>query len=71
MAYESIPFKVFMNPDVGMFAIGGVVLIGLIVAEKFGLTINDTLVRVIAWTSIGASFLMFLFKSTLWYTLFL
>lgn len=71
MGYETIPFKVFMSPDVGLFAVGGIVLLGLIVADKFGLTINERLVRIIAYTSIGVSFLMFLTKTTLWATLFL
>jgi hypothetical protein len=68
---QTIPFKVFMNGDVGLFVAGGAVLIGLIIAEKFGMTINETLVRIIAYTSIGASLLMFLLKTTLWHTLFM
>jgi hypothetical protein len=71
MAYESIPVKVFMNGDVGLFAAGGAVLVGLIIAERFGVNINETLVRIIAYTSIGASLLMFLLKTTLWHTLFM
>jgi hypothetical protein len=68
---ETIPFKVFMNGDVGLFAVGGAVLIGLIIAERFGVTINETLVRIIAYSSIGASLLMFILKTSLWSTLFL
>ncbi|MDF2534439.1 MAG: hypothetical protein K0R18_596 [Bacillales bacterium] len=68
---ETIPWKVFMNSDVGLFVAGGVVLIGLIIAEKFGVSINETLVLIIAYTSIGASLLMFILKTTLWHTLFM
>jgi uncharacterized protein involved in response to NO len=67
---QTIPFKVFMNGDVGLFVAGGAVLVGLIIAEKFGVTINETLVRIITYTSIGASLLMFVLKTTLWHTLF-
>lgn len=68
---ETIPFKVFMNPDVGLFVAGGVVLLGLVVAEKLGYTINERLVKIIAYTSIGLSFLLFVLKTNLWATLFL
>jgi hypothetical protein len=68
---ETIPFKVFMNGDVGLFAVGGAVLVGLIIAEKLGVTINERLVRIITYTSIGVSLLMFILKTTLWHTLFM
>lgn len=70
MSIETIPFKVFMNPDVGLFVVGGAVLLGLIIAERFGVSINETLVRIIAYTSIGVSLIMFVLKTGLWTTLF-
>lgn len=69
--YEVIPFKQFLSPDLGLFAAGGVVLLGLVVAEKFGYSINETLVRIIAYTSIGISLLTFVLRTGLWATLFL
>lgn len=68
--YEVIPFKQFLSPDLGLFAVGGAVLLGLIIAERFGVTINETLVRIIAYTSIGVSLIMFVLKTGLWATLF-
>jgi hypothetical protein len=76
VAYEVIPFNVFtVRPDPSIlsmvdggltFFIGtGVVLLGLIVAEKFGLPINNTFVKVLVYTGIGVSFLLFVLKSPL------
>lgn len=55
MAYEVIPFKVFMAPPLGVlsyldgglafFAGAGVALFGLIILEKFGITFNEKVVR--------------------------
>ena len=73
--YEVIPFRQFIAPDPGIlsmvdgglvfFAGLGVSILVLIAAEKMGLTINHTLIRWIAYGSIGVSFLTLCWKVVL------
>jgi len=75
MAYEVIPFKVFMAPSPGIlsavdggltFFIGlGATLLVLIVLEKFGVTINQKLVRFVAYGGLGFGFVMLCLKVVL------
>lgn len=69
MGYEVIPFKVFMikpsaavlsGVDGGLtFFLGlGSTLLVLIALEKLGVTINESLVRVVSYGAIGFGFLM-------------
>lgn len=75
MTYEVIPFKVFMAPSPGIlsavdggltFFIGlGVTLLVLIALEKLGVTINEKLVRLVAYGGIGFGFVMLCLKVVL------
>jgi hypothetical protein len=76
VSYEVIPFKVFMiAPKVSTLAavdggltffLGlGATLIMLIFLEKMGFTINERLVRVVAYGGIGIGFLMLCWKTIL------
>lgn len=75
MGYEVIPFKVFMGSiapkastlagvDGGLtFFVGlGTTLLVLVALEKLGVTINETLVRVVSYGAMGAGFLMMCWK---------
>ncbi|MBT2735117.1 hypothetical protein [Bacillus sp. ISL-7] len=73
MAYEVIPFKVFMagpsaavlsGIDGGLiFFLGlGLTLIILIALEKLGVTINETLVRMVSYGAMGIGFVMLCWK---------
>lgn len=74
-AYEIIPFKLFMAPSPGILAavdggltffIGlGATLLVLIVLEKIGVTINEKLVRFVAYGGIGFGFVMLCLKVVL------
>lgn len=74
MSYEVIPFKEFMiypkasilsAVDGGLtFFLGlGATLLVLIVLEKLGVTINERLVRLIAYGGIGFGFVMLCLKT--------
>jgi hypothetical protein len=73
MAYEVIPFKAFMIApkastlsavDGGLvFFLGlGSTLLVLIALEKLGVTVNDTLVRMVSYSAMGIGFLMLCVK---------
>ena len=76
---EVIPFNVFMSiqpsasvlsgVDGGLtFFIGmGATLIVLILLEKFGVTINEKLVRFVAYGGIGFGFVMLCLKTYLFF----
>lgn len=76
MAYEVIPFKLFMAaPSPGIlslvdggltFFVGtGAVLLGLIALEKMGVTVNESFVRVIGWVGVLLAFGYFVLKNPL------
>lgn len=75
MTIETIPFKVFMAPGPGIlsavdggltFFLGlGLTLIFLIVLERMGVTINERLVRFVAYGGIGFGFVMLCMKMVL------
>jgi hypothetical protein len=72
---ETIPFKVFMAPGPGILSAvdGGLVffiglsatILVLIALEKLGVTINEKLVRLVAYSSLGLSFLFLCWKVVL------
>ena len=72
---ETIPFKVFMAPSTGIlssvdggltFFIGlGATILVLIVLEKLGVTINEKLVRLVAYSGLGLSFVLLCWKVVL------
>ena len=76
MGYEVIPFKVFMIApkastlaavDGGLtFFLGlGASLLVLMILEKFGVSINEKVVRFIAYGGIGFGFVMLCMKTWL------
>lgn len=75
MAFEVIPFKVFMAPSAAVlsgvdggltFFLGlGLTLLVLIALEKMGLQINERLVRFVAYGGIGFGFVMLCLKTVL------
>lgn len=73
MAYEVIPFKLFMAApkasilsavDGGLvfFSGLGITLLVLIALEKLGVTINETLVRAVSYGAMSVGFLMLCWK---------
>lgn len=75
MAYQVIPLKLFLAPsykvlsavDGGLiffFGLGTTLLI-LIALEKFGVTINESLVRWVAYGGMGLGFVMLCLKMVL------
>jgi hypothetical protein len=76
MAYEVIPFKVFMvSPSAAVFSgvdggltffLGlGATLLVLIALERFGVTINEKVVRFVAYGAMGFGFVMMCWKVVL------
>ncbi|MBT2696325.1 hypothetical protein J7E79_02600 [Bacillus sp. ISL-40] len=75
MAYEVIPLKLFLAPsykvlsavDGGLtFFLGlGTTFLVLIALEKFGVTINESLVRWVAYGGMGFGFVMLCLKMVL------
>ena len=75
MRIETIPFKIFMAPNPGIlssvdggltFFVGlGVTILVLIALEKLGVTINEKLVRLVAYSSLGLSFVLLCWKVVL------
>jgi hypothetical protein len=72
MVYEVIPLKLFLAPsykvlaavDGGLtFFLGlGTTLLILIVLEKFGVSINESLIRWVAYGGMGLGFVMLCLK---------
>ncbi|MEH7093915.1 hypothetical protein [Neobacillus vireti] len=75
MRIETIPFKIFMTPNTGILSSvdGGLVffiglsaaIIVLITLEKLGVRINEKLVRLVAYSSLGLGFVALCWKMVL------